>query len=266
MPRPLDSGFRLSPVFRTLDEGHACSVYSQPFPTVGQGLVFWSCGWLRALFYFIRECLAWRQRIRLFPSYGAHSPPARDCFSSPVSGHRLQGCWWQFLSCGLHSRGQASCRLPFCWEPWVSAWQCLGPELGPLTLVFGEGSALRSASDRVVLHHAKSGVQANPDLGPRRRHHLGLFLGSYRHRISPTRMNETDLPAIAIRGARGLGGKAMTSYMTSETLASGAGPAVGFTDATLGRWMRSCPMCNLLLSKRLPWETVQCDCGWQWRS
>ena len=31
-------------------------------------------------------------------------------------------------------------------------------------------------------------------------------------------------------------------------------------------WMRSCAICNALLEKPRLWDSVHCQCGWEWQS
>jgi hypothetical protein len=32
-----------------------------------------------------------------------------------------------------------------------------------------------------------------------------------------------------------------------------------------GQWIRSCPICQSLLSKTSPQASTRCECGWEWR-
>lgn len=53
----------------------------------------------------------------------------------------------------------------------------------------------------------------------------------------------------------------------SEILISNAQPEpTEGRDVESGAWIRSCPVCNTLLTKSEPHKSVVCGCGWHWEA
>jgi len=36
-------------------------------------------------------------------------------------------------------------------------------------------------------------------------------------------------------------------------------------DSKAGIWIRSCPICRMVLTKSDPHDTIVCRCGWRWQ-